>query len=79
MLTSDNVMYLSFTGRTTGFSYFKNEELVQIERMELEELCEQYGFNKKFKIEYICVQEIPMGKLIIENLFLTSCKKLVNL
>jgi len=79
LLVDEGYIYISYTGRATGFSYFSDSEQMHKEKEKIQKLCNQCGFKKKFTIEYINdIQKIPVGKMIIKNLSFTN-KKLVNL
>jgi len=69
LFDDDEWKYIIFTGRCTGFCFWKNKEQAEIEKTELENLCNQHSFDKKFHIEYIGnINKIPMGKLKIEKI-----------
>lgn len=68
MYVDGEMLYLSYTGLTTGFSGFSVKERAEKERAELEELCNRHGFNKKFSVEHMDMWKVPKGELVIENI-----------
>lgn len=76
ILTNEGHMYISYTGKATGFCYFTNQQQAEKEKGDLQKICNKYGFDKEFSIKYIDIKNISIGKMIMENL---PSKKLVNL
>lgn len=68
ILTDEGWFYCSFTGLTTGFTFYSNELTAKRELEELRNFNNKYNFGKKFYLEYIDIKKIPNGKRNIEKL-----------
>lgn len=79
-LTDEGWMYCSFTGKTTGFTHYTNQKTAEDDLKRLQDLNEEYGFGKKFTLEYIDLQTIKKGSYVIKSVSLKAHnhKKLVN-
>jgi hypothetical protein len=73
-LTDEGWLYSFFTGKTTGFSYYKENGLKTAEEdlKKLGKIKEKHGFNKEFHLEEIDLTTVPMGELIIEEIVADS-------
>lgn len=60
--------YLSYTGKSTGYTFFTNRQTVEKELMELEAKNNKFGFGKKFTLEEIDINTVPFGDLIISEI-----------
>lgn len=68
----DHISYISYTGLTTGFTSFLHERKAIEDKTELQKMNNKYGLGKSFSVEYIDVKDIPMGKIVIENILLSK-------
>jgi len=84
--TDEGWLYLSYTGITTGFSFYiateKGLKTAENELRILQEINNKYGFNKMFYIECLEYNSINGGEFIIDKIFKDKIhkdnKKVVN-
>lgn len=68
VLTNEEWAYSYHTGRGTGFTYFLNKDIATKKLIELKNINSKCGFGKSFHIEYIDIDFLPLGKLVIEKI-----------
>jgi hypothetical protein len=67
--TDSGWCYLYYTGLTTGFTSWDNEQTAEKELIQLQNFSNKYNFGRNFHLEYIDVENIPIGEAKIESMF----------
>jgi len=78
-VSSNEVSYCTCTGRCTGFTTYGNTEILEKDLSILRKINTKYNLGKNFIMKTINKNNIKKGKLLIENISLSTIhNKLAN-
>jgi len=78
-VSSNEVSYCTCTGRCTGFTTYGNTEILEKDLSILRKINTKYNLGKNFIIQKINKNNIKKGKILIENISLSTIhNKIVN-